>query len=261
MLEDADVVLVLAGAGMSAELGTPTYWTGDQAGYGDTRTKHGYTNLEHASAPLWDVAPLQQAEFFAEQYATMSSMPPVDPSADPYLLLLDWLTANSKEHFAVTSNVDQAFTRAGFMAENVLEIHGAYDRSQCLMQPMRHGIFPSAAPGSGMSTCPSCGTLARPNVLFFADFDFNGAFRQVQLDAFSTFVRDREADEVVILEVGVGTTVMNLRNMSGGLHAHYDFPLIRVNPHHVKQGDHLSESAPINEHQMAATEGILALTM
>jgi NAD-dependent SIR2 family protein deacetylase len=263
LLQRATRVIVIAGAGMSADIGTPVYWTGDNAAYGDTVSHYGHTNLEHSCAPLWLEEPDQQAAFFRETWRDMrESEKPARP-ADPYFVLQDWLDAAAKDFFVLTSNVDTAFTDHGFPAEKLLEIHGAYDRSQCLAEPEAHGVFPTVDPGLATTFCPACGSLARPNVLFFDDYWFNNAANELQEDDFLDYQQHLAAEDpgsTVILEIGVGLTVMNLRNLTWDLHSRYDLPIVRINPFHVGRGDDVSAgNAPIYEHQLTALVGLRAL--
>ena len=173
LLENSTHVIVIAGAGMSADVGTPTYWTGDHAKYGDGTSRHGYTNLQHAMGPLWDKEPLNQAEFFQETFSEMLASPKPEDKENPYVLLKNWLDGREKKSFVITSNVDTAFKEYGYDSAALYEIHGAYDRSQCLRVPSKHGVFPTVDPSQDKTYCPRCDSLARPNVLFFDDLDFN----------------------------------------------------------------------------------------
>ena len=263
LLARATRVIVIAGAGMSADIGTPVYWTGDNAAYGDTVSHYGHSNLEHSCAPLWLEEPEQQAAFFRETWREMRESEKPSRSADPYSVLQDWLDAAAKDYFVLTSNVDTAFTDHGFPAGRLLEIHGAYDRSQCLAGPEEHGVFPTLDPSLGSTFCPTCGSLARPNVLFFDDYWFNNAANELQEDDFLRYQRPifgEDPGATVILEVGVGLTVMNLRNLTRDLHSRYDLPIVRVNPFHVGRGDDASAgNAPIFEHQLTALVGLRGL--
>jgi NAD-dependent SIR2 family protein deacetylase len=285
LLHAATRIIVIAGAGLSADIGTPVYWTGDNAAYGDTVSHFGHTNLEHSCAPLWQEEPEQQAAFFRETWRGMRESVKPPHADDPYCVLQDWLASAAKDYFVLTSNVDTAFTDHGFPADRLLEIHGAYDRSQCLAEPEAHGIFPTVDPSRGDTVCPVCGGIARPNVLFFDDYWFNDSANELQEERFRAFQNgfgsrtpvDGRASgdsrrtgagtgtgtgncDTVILEIGVGLTVMNLRRLSREVHARYDLPVVRINPVHVRRGDHVSAgNAPVYEHQLTAIEGLRAL--
>lgn len=260
LLNEADDVIILAGAGMSADIGTPTYWTGNEAKYANAESKYGFTSLEHSSAPLWKTHPQQQSDYFQALYAQMLNQDLPHDEVNPYLMLKNWLDTTKKNYFVVTSNVDTAFSRNGYDPTKLYEIHGAYDRSQCLREPSKHGVFSTTLPDLGKTLCPYCGKITRPNVLFFADFWFNSQVNDEQDDNFFELSDSLISKKTVLLEIGVGLTVMNLRNITRRLYAMHDIPLVRVNPFHVLAGDHIvTGSAPIIEHKLKAAEGLALL--
>lgn len=260
ILASASNVIILAGAGMSADIGTPVYWTGDNNKYGDLTSIHGYTALEHAHAPLWRERPLLQAKYFQEAYEGMLALSLPSPPENPYLLLKTWLEENHKAYFTVTSNIDTAFSRQGYATDKLYEIHGAYSRSQCLINPKYHAVHPTVDPSVGLTFCPSCGNISRPNVLFFNDFFFNDSYTVQQEHNFASFRESLVAEDSVILEIGVGLTVLNLRNITRKLYRIHDIPVIRINPYHIQAGDHLQTlKSPIFELQLTSIEGLKKL--
>lgn len=262
ILASTSSVIILAGAGMSADIGTPVYWTGDNNKYGDLTSIHGYTALEHAHAPLWREHPLLQAQYFQEAYEGMLTRSLPYPSENPYHLLKAWLEENHKTYFTVTSNIDTAFIRQGYAADKLYEIHGAYSRSQCLLNPKHHAVHPTVDPSVGLTFCPSCENISRPNVLFFNDFFFNDSYTVQQEQNFNSFREAMVAEDTIILEIGVGLTVLNLRNITRKLYRIHDIPVIRINPIHVRAGDHLrTMKSPIFEHQLTSTAGLKELIM
>lgn len=224
LVREAEAVVVLAGAGMSAELGIPIYWGGKDSRYGSSETKYGYTELEHAMAMLWDVDPKAQVNYFKEAYVKMNSL---DFANSPYSKLRELV--GDKDCFYVTSNVDSAFLKSGFPYDRIFEVHGAYRNSQCL-KTASHPLFltvPNQVP-----VCPTCGSLARPNVLFFDDFGFNPLDVDLQESRFRKFSNRVKLEEkkTVILEFGVGTTVPTVRMMANRFYKNFPgTPYIHVN--------------------------------
>ena len=257
LLQEADNVIILAGAGMSADLGVPTYWTGDDAKYANKESKYGFTSLEHSSAPLWETHPVQQSQYFQALYRQMLDQKLPDEATNPYLILKNWLDTNGKNYFVVTSNVDTTFRRNSYEPSRLYEIHGAYDRSQCLLNPSAHGVFPTMAPHIAKTLCPQCRGIVRPNVLFFHDIWFNSEVHDKQEDLFFDFQDSILSHKTVLLEIGVGLTVLNLRNITRKLYRRYDTPLVRVNPFHIAMGDHIATGkSPIMEYKMTAADGV-----
>jgi NAD-dependent SIR2 family protein deacetylase len=213
IIRQADTVFILAGAGLSAEVGIPTYWTSEEAVYGGDKTEHGYTPLQHADASLWMQDTVSQIEYYAakqEQFAA------IDFSASIYGTLLE--KVQDKNYFCVTSNVDSGFYRAGFDEKRLFEVHGSHRACQCIMDAT-HGIFPTVA--GGTRTCLVCAMPTRPNVLFFNDHDFNPEVLYGQQARYNHFLDTSEKGRVAILELGVGDTVPRVRQIGNRLYRDY----------------------------------------
>jgi NAD-dependent SIR2 family protein deacetylase len=224
VVREADAVLILAGAGLSAEMGIPVYWTGDDATYGNEKSVNGYTALEHSNAMLWGYDTEAQLEYFKNLYAHMESL---NFTHSVYADLLALI--KDKQYFVATSNVDSAFLRSGFDEDKLFEVHGTYRRSQCLIDP-NHGLFDT--PVGKTPTCPACGMPARPNVLFFNDIWVYAKAIRKQEAEYNKFVKrvPPHAKNPLILEFGVGTTVPRIRQMGNGLWGNnFRAPYVHVN--------------------------------
>lgn len=261
LIHGAEKVIIFAGAGIGVELGTPVYWTGENNRYGGERSRFGFTDLEHAHADLWNKKRMEQLMFYSEKWSQMLSQN-LDGENSPYELLLNFLTKNNKDYFVVTSNVDTAFARFGFKGDSIYEIHGAYDRVQCLQVP-HHGVFPRLKPETGFTLCPKCGSHTRPNVLFFNDPFFNSNYNNLQEDAWDDFLENinRDDPKTVLIEIGAGLTVPNLRNRTKKLNSGLRVPVIRINLHQTEMGDHepYDVSVPIVELPMTASDGLRSI--
>lgn len=169
-LDEAEYVVVLAGAGMSAELGLPVYYKGNDVRYGGQVMPSGLTAMEHANAELWEDNREIQIEFFHESLQRIIAIP-IDDESNHYHVLYNYLRLENKKYFVMTSNVDRAFARAGFAESRIYEIHGSRLKSQCLDHP-EHGVF-STLCNNEKTLCPVCHGDTRPNVMFFGDYHFN----------------------------------------------------------------------------------------
>jgi len=75
--------------------------------------------------------------------------------------------------------------------------------------------------------CRSCNKLARPNVLMFDDFGWNGKRGSNQRRAYKNWVKTFNPDEkIVVVEVGAGTAVSTVRMES---ESYLVGTLIRIN--------------------------------
>lgn len=160
-LADARRVLVLTGAGVSAESGVPTF-----RGGGNTATWKGLpfeiissgTMLERNLPLVW--------EWFDYRRDTLRSL---KPNA-AHEAIARW-----QDRFAeltvVTQNIDGLHQRAG--SGNVVELHGNIWRARCTVCRLSHEI-PDA--GARPEACEECGNALRPDVVLFGEMLPAGAF-------------------------------------------------------------------------------------
>lgn len=120
-----------------------------------------------------------------------------------------------------TSNVDGQFQRAGFVEDDVTECHGSIHHLQCTVdcgQPVwpADGVdvlvdpatMRAAAP---LPVCPSCGALARPNILMFGDHEWIPDRSAEQTVRHRAFLRGGDRGRLVVVELGAGTAVPTVR--------------------------------------------------
>jgi NAD-dependent SIR2 family protein deacetylase len=239
-LKDADYLLIMAGAGFSADSGLATYETMPEE----------YRELCDPLLLIQQPSRFQQFWMeFATKYAACQPH-------DGYEILDHWchggtlggLTKNA--WWVYTSNVDGHFRRFPSFESHVCEIHGFAGefRCACAMGRLegrngrrRQGIHwdqwndqvdvdsavtetcDSSVVAVGEQqetaiTCDHCGCLARPNVLLFHDTDENVLKAiQYQRDRYQTWEAQMEDDVVfngkrlVILEFGCGRNVPAVR--------------------------------------------------
>lgn len=261
LLKKASKVIVLAGAGMSADIGTGTYWTGSDRQYGELISQFGFTQYEHAHGAMWITHREEQIQYYEDTLGPLVNND-VLAEGSPYRLLTEYLDVNDKDYFVVTSNVDAAFIRSGFDPEKLFEIHGSRTRSQCLNSPEGHGIFTTDVYSGKNTPCPFCSAPSRPNCLFFLDFDFNPRFTNVQQDKFFAYRDNIKTGEAIVLEIGAGTTIATIRNQGLRLNRDYDAPVIRINLHELDSQGGMeniikrSVNAPIVGLAMTASAGL-----
>ncbi|MCP1676889.1 NAD-dependent deacetylase [Natronocella acetinitrilica] len=154
-LRQAKSILALTGAGISAESGVPTF--------------------REAQSGLWaryDPMELATPEAFAGQPDTVWQwyqwrrrlVAEVEPNPAHYAL------ANWEQHFdgdflLVTQNVDGLHQRAG--SQDVVELHGNLQRTVCSSD--RHLFDPVPESLDAPPACPRCGSLGRPDVVWFGE--------------------------------------------------------------------------------------------
>ena len=140
--------------------------------------------------------------------------------------------------FVFTSNVDGQFQRAGFADERIHECHGSIHRLQCM-------DFCGQIPWSAASvepcidtdecrwlgdlpSCPTCGGLARPNILMFADGTWRSREYDIQENRLDEWLSD--VRRPVVVELGAGTYIPSVRHFSERIVHRHGGRLVRINP-------------------------------
>lgn len=230
LLRSADAIVVAAGAGMSADSGLPTFRGED--GFWKAYPALGRRGLSFTSVASPDAfvrEPRLAWGFYGHRLALYRDTPP----HDGYGLLTEVAQRARHGAFVVTTNVDGHFERAGIPADSVWEMHGSIRRLQCLEACHddtwpAHGFAPRVDAAEcrlldDLARCPACGGLARPNVLMFNDWSWLSGPSDAQERGFAAFAT--RARNPVVLELGAGTAIPSLRNLS----RRRRWPVVRVN--------------------------------
>ncbi len=170
-------ILVLTGAGVSAESGIPTF-----------RGKDGYwknldpTKLATPEAFVRD--PQLVWDWYRERRHRIRNARP-----NPAHEAIARLAQHAQEFLLVTQNVDDLHARAGIPQEKMVQIHGDIFVTRCSRcdwraelcdaetKRLRHQAGLAAARPStedqqaqdGLPTCPNCAALMRPGVVWFGE--------------------------------------------------------------------------------------------
>jgi len=146
-------VMVLTGAGVSAESGVPTFRTGD-----------GLWNkvnpLDYATREAFLRDPVKVWQWYDERRVNMARARP-----NPAHLALAELEKQGRQVFVVTQNVDDLHEQAG--SRRVVHIHGSIWRFRCerdgTLVDNRDVPLNELPP-----TCP-CGNILRPDIVWFGE--------------------------------------------------------------------------------------------
>lgn len=153
VLDQADNVVVLTGAGISAESGVPTF-------RGEDGLWRSYKAEELATPEAFRRNPELVWEWYNWRRRLISE---TEPNAGHLSLVA---LERSKRHFAlVTQNVDGLHRKAGSL--RVFEIHGniwTVRCSRCDIEMENNDV-----PLSGLPLCPACNALQRPGVVWFGE--------------------------------------------------------------------------------------------
>ena len=152
-LARATNMLVITGAGVSAESGIPTF-----------RDAKGllkeFNPLDYASREAFKRDPVRVWKWYDERRVNMARAKP-----NPAHRALAAMEQEGKRVFIVTQNVDDLHERAG--SKEVVHIHGSLWRTRCerdgIVEENREVPLPEIPP-----VC-MCGEVARPDVVWFGE--------------------------------------------------------------------------------------------
>jgi NAD-dependent deacetylase len=184
-------VLVITGAGISAESGIPTF-----------RGKDGYwrdldpTKLATPEAFARD--PKLVWEWYRERRQRIRD---AQPNA-AHRAIVD-LARKARDFLLVTQNVDDLHIRAGLPAEKMVQIHGDIFATRCsrcdfLEHPLSLRSR-AASDQDGVPKCPRCGALMRPGVVWFGE-----KLDPLKVDIVENYLRGGLCDLVLV----IGTTAL-----------------------------------------------------
>ncbi|MGD1524535.1 SIR2 family NAD-dependent protein deacylase [Vibrio owensii] len=225
-LSNFDAVLILAGAGFSADSNLPVFR--DDGGFWNE-----YPPLKAIGASFEMVAsPMFQdthEELFAGFYAHRLTMYREIEPHDGYRLLLDKINQAGVDYQVVTTNVDGHFIKAGYEESKVCEMHGSIHYYQCsdkacaikrplLKAPASLKATTSLSP-SFLPKCESCNEPLRPNIVMFNDWEYKSDRIDEAEKGYRRWINKlmEQDKKLLILEFGAGQSVASLRVMHNQL--------------------------------------------
>lgn len=249
LIAQADGLLITAGAGIGIDSGLP-----------DFRSDNGFWNAypalgergmrfaEVASPRAFRVMPTVAWGFYGHRLQLYRHTAP----HAGFTRLLDLARRMPMGTFVFTSNVDGQFQQAGFAPERIVECHGSIHHLQCLAGCLRQtwpadGFLPEVDTPtctllSPLPACPSCGGLARPNILMFSDGGWDDTRTLQQHAGLNAWLA--RLTRPAVLEIGAGTAIPSVRIFGEDIGC----PLIRINP---------TESAVERQRDLAVPLGAL----
>ncbi|MEN8503614.1 MULTISPECIES: SIR2 family NAD-dependent protein deacylase [Paraburkholderia] len=234
-LEDADGLLVTAGAGMGVDSGLPDFRgaEGFWRAYPALRAS-GIRFEEIASPETFRREPTLAWAFYGHRLNLYRRTVP----HRGFDILRKWAGTKNQGAFVFTSNVDGQFQKTGFTDEKIAVCHGSILWLQCIDECSQQtwaadDLVPTIDDHrfrliSPVPTCPFCGAVARPNILMFNDSHWIEAHSQRQIRQLESWIA--ECRNLVAIELGAGRAIPTVRRFG----EHYARRLIRVNPRDFK---------------------------
>lgn len=201
-------ILVITGAGVSAESGIPTF-----------RGRDGYWRkldpATLATPEAFAADPNLVWEWYRERRAMIRTASP-----NPAHQAIARLSAAGLDFLLVTQNVDDLHARAGVSASRMVQVHGDIFVTRCSRCDFQYREDVKDA--EGLPECGQCGSLMRPGVVWFGE-----QLNPLELSRVERFIERGPCDAVIV----AGTTAMfgyivNWALRAAGEHGR----LIEVNP-------------------------------
>lgn len=235
LLEQADALIIAAGAGMGVDSGLPDF-------RGNAGFWKAYPALDRAQLEFSSIASPQAFRadpplawgFYGHRLALYRATVP----HDGFALLRAWGEGMQHGCSVFTSNVDGQFQKAGFDPQRIVECHGSIHHLQCLAPCCdtiwsADGFVPAVDADAcrlrnAPPVCPHCGGPARPNILMFGDWEWlerRSAMQVARQQAWLDKVR-----RPLVIELGAGTAIPSVRHFSHRVVQQHGGRLVRINP-------------------------------
>jgi NAD-dependent SIR2 family protein deacetylase len=250
-IREADVLYILAGAGMGVAAGLGTF-RGANAGIWPPLEERKIAFPEMSCPRCFEEDHYLGGPNFAWSFwKWRTDAYSQAPLHEGYQILSRWATAKEQQRagssFVFTSNIDGHFLRVPVFQDHVVECHGTVMFSQCQRRgcqsdPQRQcshhdRMWPTDLAThhvtSPLPLCQGdCGRPARPAVLMFGDWSVLEDLIDAQMR------QERQWEETLrgtgvrgaVIEIGAGTAIPTVRHEAERFARRFQFPLIRINP-------------------------------
>lgn len=231
LFQHADALIFSAGAGMGVDSGLPDF-RGNQGmwqAYPELgKQKMDFTSIANPKAFKRD-AHLAWG-FYGHRLDLYRKTEP----HQGFSMLKQIAETKELPYFVFSSNVDGQFQKAGFNDQFIYECHGSIHHVQCAV-PCSDAIWQANALNpkiehtlcqwqGTLPSCPSCGGLARPNILMFDDYHWLSKRQEQQRQRLEQWIKQYQ--HILVIEMGAGTAIPTVRYFSEQFSPH----LIRINP-------------------------------
>ncbi len=210
-LEEADAIVIGAGAGLSAAAGLDYSGPEFKKEFADYIEKYGFPDLYSSS--FYDF-PTEEERW--ARWARHIEYARFRPGAFPLYKELHDLV-KERNYFVITTNVDAQFRKAGFDASKIFEVQGDYGQMQCAVgchpkvysdkdtveEIIKHS-HDLTVDSKYLPVCPVCGgnmdVHVRKNRYFVQDENWDKAAERYE----DFMAKYADHGRVVLLELGIG---------------------------------------------------------
>ncbi|RSX57208.1 SIR2 family NAD-dependent protein deacylase [Bifidobacterium samirii] len=209
-IDDADAILIGAGAGLSTAAGFRYDGPDFERDFADFHERFGIEDMYSGG-----FYPFPDLETYWAWWSRMILINRYDaPAGQPYLDLLDLV--RGRDYFVLTTNVDHQFQKAGFDRGRLFYTQGDYGLFQCsgpchartydnetAVREMAASQRDLRVPEELVPHCPVCGRPMMPNLRADASFVEDEGWHRA-CERYQGFVARHGRSRVLLIELGVG---------------------------------------------------------
>lgn len=240
LIEDADVVLIGAGAGASTAAGLSYGGKRFRENFSEFIGKYGPHYMTDMYAAGFYPFPSEEAKWgYWSKHALINRFDP--PALPLYKELYD--IVKEKEYFVLTTNVDHQFQKSGFDEKKIFATQGDYGEIQCqrgchqkvyqaeeLFRKMDAARKDCLIPSDLVPKCPVCGGKMAMHLRCDEYFVEDEAWHEAA-DRYADFLEQNQSKKLVLIELGVGfnTPIIIRFPFEKMVREHALYSLIRLN--------------------------------
>lgn len=209
-LHEADAVVIGAGAGLSTSAGFTYSGRRFEENFRDFIEEYGFQDMYSGGFYPFDT--LEEHWAYWSRYIWINRY--TDPPKPVYRRLLDLV--KDRDYFALTTNVDHCFQKAGFDKSRLFYTQGDYGLFQC-SQPCCQKTYDNEdavrqmlkrqkdrkIPEALIPRCPVCGRPMTMNLRSDDTFVEDEGWHRAA-DRYTGFLRSHKGQKLLFLELGVG---------------------------------------------------------
>ena len=209
-LDDADAVIIGAGAGLSTAAGFTYSGERFERYFSDFGRRYGFSDMY--SGGFYPFESDEERWAYWSRYILINRY--MDAPKPVYQQLLQFV--RDKDYFVITTNVDHCFQKAGFDKKRLFYTQGDYGLFQC-SEPCCQETFDNEEviremvkrqedmkiPTELLPTCPHCGKPLTMNLRSDDTFVEDKGWHRAA-ERYENFFRTRAGQKILFLELGVG---------------------------------------------------------
>lgn len=209
-LDEADAVVIGAGAGLSASAGFVYDGERFEKYFSDFIRKYGFKDMYSGGFYPYDT--LEEHWAYWSRYVWINRYEDAPKNVYQELLAL----VKNKDYFVLTTNVDHCFQKAGFDKKRLFYTQGDYGLFQCpepccqqtwdneaVIREMTEQQTDMRIPSELVPRCPNCGKPMTMNLRADDTFVQDEGWYKAS-ERYTGFIRSHQGMKVLYLELGVG---------------------------------------------------------